>query len=73
MDSKPPKSITKPYKYSLMKRSNKEKEKRKKKRKIFIRNPSVKVQEPNIKDFLSFERIAGWWEAKLSKENKKRE
>jgi len=32
MDSKPPKSITKPYKYSLMKRS-KQKEKKKEEKK----------------------------------------
>jgi len=42
----------------------------KKTRKIFIRNLSVKVQEPNIKDFLNFERMVGVRDNFSKKSNK---
>jgi len=64
-----PKLYQNPINTPLRRELKKEKEIRKKKgRKIFIKKPNLKVQEPNMKDFLSFERIVGWWEAKLSKE-----
>jgi len=44
----------------------------KKTRKIFIRNLSVKVQEPNIKDFLNFERMVGC-ERQLFKEKQQKQ
>jgi len=42
MDSKPPKSITKPYKYSLMKRSKQRERKKEEKKKNIHKKPKCK-------------------------------